>query len=157
MVIEAALQRPTLFEHRVAASLRVLYRDGGAAGDARHHSAAPGQLVYLPLYSPDLDLIKEFFAVLKACIRKRWREYEESLKQDLKSFLRQCIDIVGSRYGTQVLRLRSFKFGIGIAFRCRHCYEDIKSCLIYRVNSIISIFPNEPHKTFNVGGLRKLS
>ena len=47
--------------------------------------------------------------------------------------------------GTQVLRLRSFKFDIGIAFRCHHCYEDIGSCLIYRVH-IISIFPNEPDK-----------
>ena len=81
MVMEAALQRPT-FEHRVAASPQALYRNGGAAGAVRtsplHHSAAPGQLVYLPPYSPDLNLIKEFFAVLKAFIRKWWHESEEN-------------------------------------------------------------------------------
>ena len=75
MVIEAALQRPTLFEYRVAASLQALYRNGGAAGAVRtpplHHSAAPGQHVYIPPYSPDLNLTKEFFAVLKAFMRKR--------------------------------------------------------------------------------------
>jgi transposase len=32
-------------------------------------------LVYLPLYSPDLNPIEEFFAELKAFIKKHWQIY----------------------------------------------------------------------------------
>jgi len=36
------------------------------------------KLVYLPPYSPDLNPIEEFFAELKAFIKKQWHEFEES-------------------------------------------------------------------------------
>ena len=35
------------------------------------------KLVYLPLYSPDLNLIEEFFAKLKAFIKWNWHVYEK--------------------------------------------------------------------------------
>jgi transposase len=70
-----------------------------------HHSERVAQLcsdagvklVYLPPYSPDLNTIEEFFAVLKAFVRKRWHEYEDNPEQDFKLFLEWCIDTVGSR------------------------------------------------------------
>jgi len=34
-------------------------------------------LVYLPPYSPDLNLIEKFFAELKAFIKKQWHEFED--------------------------------------------------------------------------------
>lgn len=37
------------------------------------------KLVYLPPYSPDLNPIKEFFAELKAFIRRNWQVYEVNL------------------------------------------------------------------------------
>jgi transposase len=44
-------------------------------------------LVYLPPYSPDLNPTEEFFAELKAFIKKQWREYENSPHQDFKILL----------------------------------------------------------------------
>jgi transposase len=35
------------------------------------------RLLYLPPYSPDLNPIEEFFAELKAFIKKQWHEYED--------------------------------------------------------------------------------
>jgi transposase len=49
------------------------------------------KLVYLPPYSPDLNPIEEYFFVLKAFIRKHWREYEENLEQGSKEFLEWCV------------------------------------------------------------------
>jgi transposase len=54
---------------------------------AQLYSDAGVKPVYLPPYSPDLNPIEEFLAVLKAVIRKRWHEYEENPKQDFKVFL----------------------------------------------------------------------
>src|SRR5271170_4009879 len=53
--------------------------------------------VYLPPYSPDLNPIEEFFAKLKAFIKRQWHEYEDNLNQDFGLFLEWCISIVGSR------------------------------------------------------------
>jgi transposase len=36
------------------------------------------KLVYLLPYSPDLNLIEEFFAELKAFIKRSWHKYEEN-------------------------------------------------------------------------------
>jgi len=36
------------------------------------------QLLYLPPCSPDLNLIEEFFAELKAFIKKQWHEFKSS-------------------------------------------------------------------------------
>ena len=55
------------------------------------------KLVYLPPYSPDLNPIEEFFAELKAFIKKNWRVYEENPTQDFGNFLEWCIDVVGGR------------------------------------------------------------
>jgi len=60
-------------------------------------STAGVKLQYLPPYSPDLNPIEEFFAVLKAFIKKQWHEYEENQQLDFKAFLEWCIGIVGSR------------------------------------------------------------
>ena len=54
------------------------------------------KLIYLP-YSPDLNPIEEFFAELKAFIKKRWQEYEENPRQDFGVWLQWCINVVGSR------------------------------------------------------------
>jgi transposase len=40
-------------------------------------SEAGVKLVYLPPYSPDLNPIEEFFAELKAFIRRNWQIYED--------------------------------------------------------------------------------
>lgn len=55
------------------------------------------KLVYLPPYSPDLNLIEEFFAELKAFIERNWQYYEENSKQGFDSFLEWCINIVGGK------------------------------------------------------------
>jgi transposase len=55
------------------------------------------KLLYLPPYSPDLNPIEEFFAELKAFIKKKWHEYESSPHQDFGAYLEWCIDIVGGR------------------------------------------------------------
>jgi transposase len=43
---------------------------------------AGAELLYLPPYSPDLNPIEEFFAELKAHIKKQWHEYDNSLHHD---------------------------------------------------------------------------
>lgn len=53
--------------------------------------------VYLPPYSPDLNPIEEFFAELKAFIRRHWQSYEENTDQGFDTFLEWCIDTVGAR------------------------------------------------------------
>ena len=55
------------------------------------------RLLYLPPYSPDLNPIEEFFAKLKAFIKKQWHEYESSPYQDLGAFLEWCVSIVGGK------------------------------------------------------------
>jgi transposase len=52
------------------------------------------KLVYLPPYSPDLNLIEEFFAELKAFIK---RNYEENPQQGFDAFLEWCINVVGGK------------------------------------------------------------
>jgi transposase len=54
-------------------------------------------LIYLPPYSPDLNPIEEFFAELKAFIKKQWHEYEKSPYQDFTAFLEWCVSVVGGR------------------------------------------------------------
>ena len=49
--------------------------------------AAGVKLLYLPPYSPDLNPIEEFFAELKAFIKKNWTVYEENPKQGFRAFL----------------------------------------------------------------------
>lgn len=60
-------------------------------------SEAGVKLVYLPLYSPDLNSIEEFFTKVKAIIRRKWHSYEESPAQGFDNFLEWCVDVVGAR------------------------------------------------------------
>lgn len=55
------------------------------------------RLIYLPPYSPDLNPIEEFFAELKAFIRRKWTVYKEDPEQDFGVFLERCVDTVGAR------------------------------------------------------------
>jgi transposase len=48
--------------------------------------------MYLPPYSPGLNPIKEFFAKLKAFIKRSWSTYEEDLAQGLNVFLEWCVE-----------------------------------------------------------------
>lgn len=45
------------------------------------------KLVYLPPYSPDLNPIEEFFAELKAFIKRNWSYYKVGPDQALMLFL----------------------------------------------------------------------
>jgi hypothetical protein len=51
------------------------------------------KLVYLPVYSPDLNPIEHFFSELNAFIRREFRNYTRHCFRD---FLKWCIDIVGA-------------------------------------------------------------
>jgi hypothetical protein len=58
------------------------------------------KLLYLPPYSPDLNPIEEFFAEMKAFIKKQWHQFENSPCQDFGVFLKWCISVVGGRDGS---------------------------------------------------------
>jgi transposase len=45
------------------------------------------KLMYLPPYSPNLNLIKEFFTKLKAFIKRSWSTYKEDPAQGFNVFL----------------------------------------------------------------------
>jgi transposase len=55
------------------------------------------KLVYLLSYSPDLNPIEEFFAELKARIKRNWSYYEVDPDQGFDVFLGWCIDVVGAK------------------------------------------------------------
>lgn len=57
-------------------------------------SNAGVKLLYLPPYSPNLNLIEVFFAELKAFIRRNW---QKRTCQDFKDLLEWSLDIVGAR------------------------------------------------------------
>jgi transposase len=54
------------------------------------------KLVYLPPYSCDLNPIEEFFAQLKARVRRKWRAWEANPEVDFEEFLEECLNEVGS-------------------------------------------------------------
>ncbi|KAH5617615.1 hypothetical protein HBI23_252380 [Parastagonospora nodorum] len=54
-------------------------------------------LLYLSPYSPRFNPIEEFFAELKAFIKKSWQVFEEAPGQGFDVFLQWCIDEVGER------------------------------------------------------------
>jgi transposase len=68
-----------------------------------HHSERTKQkccdagvrLVYLPLYSPDFNPIEEFFAELKAFVKRHWHKFLENPEQGFDAYLEWCIDVVG--------------------------------------------------------------
>lgn len=55
------------------------------------------RLLYLPPYSPDFNPIEEFFAELKAYIKKAWPGYKKDPDQGFHAFLRQCVHDVGAK------------------------------------------------------------
>jgi transposase len=57
-------------------------------------SRAGVKLLFLPPYSPDLNLIEEFFAELKAFVRRNWQKHTG---EDFKDFLEWSLDVVGAR------------------------------------------------------------
>ena len=48
----------------------------------------------VPPYSPDLNPIEEFFAELKAFVRRNWQKHTG---EDFKDFLEWSLDVVGAR------------------------------------------------------------
>ena len=55
------------------------------------------KLLYLPPYSPDFNPIEEFFAELKAFIKKQWHEFESSPHEEFRAYLEWCVSVVGGR------------------------------------------------------------
>lgn len=55
------------------------------------------KLVFLPPYSPDKNPIEEFFAELKAFIKKHWYVLGENSDLSFKPFLEWSVQEVGSR------------------------------------------------------------
>lgn len=53
--------------------------------------------MYLPPYSPDLNPIEEFFAELKAFIKRNWQTFEDDPDRDFQEFLEWCVEVVGGR------------------------------------------------------------
>lgn len=51
----------------------------------------------MPLYSPDLNLIEELFAELKAFIKRHWQAYADNPDQGFDTILEWCVDTVGRR------------------------------------------------------------
>lgn len=55
------------------------------------------KVLFLPPYSPDLNPIEEFFAELKAFIKRNWSSFTDHSQHGFVSFLEWCVDMVGSR------------------------------------------------------------
>jgi transposase len=55
------------------------------------------KLIYLPLYSPDLNPIEELFAELKGFIRRNWNYYEKDPERGFDGFLEWRINVVGAK------------------------------------------------------------
>ncbi len=53
--------------------------------------------MYLPLYSPDLNLIEEMFGELKTYIRQVLDEHIGFVRADFLGFLEECVTVVGAR------------------------------------------------------------
>lgn len=55
------------------------------------------KLFYLPPYLPDLNPIEEYFAELKAFIKRNWEYYAGLAQGDFGKFLEWCVDIISVR------------------------------------------------------------
>jgi hypothetical protein len=60
-------------------------------------SDAGVKLLYLPPYSPDLNPIEEYFAELKAFIKRNWKSYGNLPRKEFETYLNWCVDVVGAR------------------------------------------------------------
>jgi hypothetical protein len=77
------------------------------------------KLLYSPPYSPVLNPIEEFFAELKALIKKSWSAFEVAPEQGFDMFLEWCIDVVGGKQD----RARAHFRHAGITV------EEIEACM----------------------------
>lgn len=55
------------------------------------------RLLKLAPYSLDMNLIEELFAEIKTYIKQERYSHAELFQRDFETFLRMCVDIVGSR------------------------------------------------------------
>jgi len=54
-------------------------------------------LLYLLLYLPDFNPIKEMFKELKTYIRQVWDKHIGFIRADFLGFLEECVTVVGAR------------------------------------------------------------
>jgi transposase len=54
-------------------------------------------LLYLRLYSPDLNLIEEMFGELKTYIGQVWDKHIDFVRADFLGFLKEYVTVVGAR------------------------------------------------------------
>ena len=86
------------------------------------------KLVYLPPYSPDLNPIEEFFAELKAFIKRHWQIYEDYPEQGFDTFLEWCIGVNGPTRFFETVILKSDKTGfwlgsrLAVTRKLKYCY-----------------------------------
>jgi transposase len=59
-------------------------------------SEAGIKLVYLPPYSPDFNPIEEFFAQLKAYIKRDFHLWQDGMIEKFEEYLSYCVRITGS-------------------------------------------------------------
>jgi transposase len=60
--------------------------------------AEPGvRLLKLAPYSPDMNPVEELFAEIKTYIRQQRHNHSDLFEKDFKTFLKMCVDVVGSR------------------------------------------------------------
>ena len=71
------------------------------------------KLIYQPPYSPDINPIEEFFAELKAFIKRSWSTYEEDPAQGFNVFLEWCVEQVGSKEQSARGHFRHSRWTIG--------------------------------------------
>jgi hypothetical protein len=55
------------------------------------------RLLKLAPYPPDMNPIEELFAEIKAYIKQQRHNHADLFEKDFETFLRTCVDIVGSR------------------------------------------------------------
>ena len=55
------------------------------------------RLLKLAPYSPDMNPIEELFAEIKTYLKQQRHNYADLFEKDFETFLRMCVDIVGSR------------------------------------------------------------
>jgi hypothetical protein len=53
-------------------------------------------LLYLPLYLPNFNLIKEMFRELKTYIRQVWDKHIGFVKANFLGFLKECVTVIGA-------------------------------------------------------------
>ena len=60
-------------------------------------SEAGVKVLFFPPYSPGLNPIEEFFAELKAYIKRNWEYYETWPDQGFDTFLQTRVDTIGAK------------------------------------------------------------